>query len=100
MDGQSKLKGQNLPAQVSTIIVSRGCMLVGYEDTEEDEEVFKFASSCSADFLERSSVIDTLDRTIQTLKCFCVLECQKNSAYSILLSNNCMNLLFTFVFIF
>ena len=46
-----KLAGQNLAAQVSTVIVSKGCVVAAYEDTENDEQVFKFGSSCSADVL-------------------------------------------------
>ena len=97
-----KPAGQNLPAQVSTIIVSRGCMLVGYEDTEEDEEVLKVGSSCSADFLDESTVIDTPYRTIQFLQCFCYEDC-KNDGYKNVLSINIkMSLLifFTIVTIF
>ena len=95
-----KLGGQNQPAQVSTIIVSRGCVLAAYVDTLEDEEVFKFGSSCSADVLEQSEVIDsdTLERTIQTIRCFCVVDC-KNCGACCVFSDNNIALFLTFLII-
>ena len=92
-----KLAGQNLAAQVSTVIVSKGCVVAAYEDTENDEQVFKFGSSCTADVLEQSTVIDsdTLDRTIQSIHCFCVRDC-KNSGSFFVLVKNYMSLLLAF----
>ena len=67
-------------AQVSTIIVSRGCVVAAYEDIDNEEEVFKFGSSCSADVLEQSYVIDsdTLSRSIISLHCYCVTHCAQS----------------------
>ena len=92
-----KLAGQNLAAQVSTVIVSKGCILAAYEDTKNDEQVFKFGSSCSADVLEQSAVIDsdTLHRTIQSIHCFCVKDCKNSGAMGVL-AKNFMTLLLAF----
>ena len=92
-----KLAGQNLAAQVSTVIVSKGCVVAAYEDTKNDEQVFKFGSSCTADVLEQSTVIDsdTLDRTIQSIHCFCVRDC-KNCGALFFLVRNYMSLLLAF----
>ena len=92
-----KLAGQKLAAQVSTVIVSKGCVVAAYEDTKNDEQVFKFGSSCTADVLEQSTVIDsdTLDRTIQSIHCFCVRDC-KNCGALFVLVRNYMSLLLAF----
>ena len=95
-----KLAGQNLAAQVSTVIVSKGCVVAAYEVTKNDEQVFKFGSSCTADVLEQSTVIDsdTLDRTIQSIHCFCVRDC-KNSGALFVLDRNCVGLILTIIVI-
>ena len=92
-----KLAGQNLAAQVSTVIVSKGCVVAAYEDTKNDEQGIKFGSFCTADVLEQSTVIDsdTLDRTIQSIHCFCVRDC-KNSGALFVLVKNYMSLLLAF----
>ena len=92
-----KLAGQNLAAQVSTVIVSIGCVVAAYEDTKNDKQIFKFGSSCTAGVLEQSSVIDsdTLDRTIQSIHYLCVRDC-KNSGPLDVLVKNYMSLLLAF----
>ena len=92
-----KLAGQNIAAQVSTVIVSKGCVVTAYEDTKNAEQVFKFGFSCSADVLEQSTVIDsdTLDRTIQSIHCFCVRDCKNSGALAVPVKNY-LNLLLTF----
>eukprot|EP00092_Neocalanus_flemingeri_P029528 GFUD01032067.1.p1 GENE.GFUD01032067.1~~GFUD01032067.1.p1 ORF type:complete len:152 (-),score=31.87 GFUD01032067.1:13-468(-) len=94
-----KMAGQGQTTQVSTIIVSRGCVLVGYGegDKAKEDEVINFGASCTADVLEKSTVIDIPETTIQTIKCFCVVDCQNNSSYKIVFGIKNMILLLTFV---
>ena len=90
-----KLAGQKLAAQVSTVIVSKGCVVAAYEDTKNDEQVFKFGSSCTADVLEQSTVIDsdTLHRTIQSIHCFCVKDCKNCGTLGVPVKNYMISIL-------
>merc|ERR1711915_859000 len=68
--------------QVSTVMVSKGCVLVAYdsvnEKKEKKNEVLKISSSCTANILEQSRVIDSdrLTRTIRSISCFCITSCR------------------------
>ena len=81
VEGSVAVRRLVMTSEVSTLIVTRGCVLTAYGDTEDDEKILELESDCSATVLEQSTVIPSLASKIHSLHCYCGSTCS-GSGYS------------------
>ena len=92
VEGSVAVRRLGQAREVSTFIVTRGCVLMAYGDTEDDEKIMELDSDCSATVLEQSTVIANLASKIHSIDCYCNKTCSSsgNNSYfvTVLLSLN------------
>ena len=81
VEGSVAVRRLVMTSEVSTLIVTRGCVLTAYGDTEDDEKILELESDCSATVLEQSTVIPSLANKIHSIHCYCGNTCG-GSGYS------------------
>ena len=87
VEGSVAVRRLVMTSEVSTLIVTRGCVLTAYGDTEDDEKILELESDCSATVLEQSTVIPSLANKIHSIHCYCGNTCSgsgdRDSSYNV-----------------